>query len=512
NEHYQEIYDLYEANQLPKTETFRPNDQVKTEDLYELLLNYGQIKKNEETYTKTAQDLGLTKKSSHPDYSLTKEQILEKTFSTIGVGVNQFFNRDSFPFKDLSENSSTAATAKAAYDLDILESSPQYFKKASRPTRADLAYYLYQIKNNANTQHITIQLDSNPNFTSRQNKLMESQKFLILMDVWETLKTDHFQKDELTDDELLLGAIEGLSAEIGDTYTTFSRPSDSNMILDSISSQYEGIGVLVEMIDNNLTIISPFKNSPAEKAGLKPNDIIIEIDDKDISSLPYLERIQLIKGPAGTKVKIKVLRGNIKKNISVTRESIENKSVYLEFHNDIAYIEFNNFTDNAYSEFKKIAQEIVDKQAKGIILDLTNNPGGYLQTAIDIFGLFTNKKLITTQLKNSNGSTEDYKSNGNGLLKDYKEKVVVIINEGSASASEILTAALRDHNISKKIIGETSFGKGRVQKIVNYIDGSLLKYTSAAWLTPNGKDINKKGIKPDRIVTENYLEEALKEF
>jgi len=386
---------------------------------------------------------------------------------------------------------------------------------SKRISRGEAAYYLYKISNQVPATSISVTISS---YTNTANNLPEAENFPAFLDVWSSLKNEYLYKDELDDEELIYSAIKGMLENVSDKYTVFEEPIDAQDLLDSLSGDYEGIGIIIEIIDKNITIVTPFNDSPAEKAGLKANDIIIEVDGENVIGYTLTEVANKIKGPSETNVDIKVLRKNNELTFTVTRNFILLSTINGEMissgNKNIGYIELLNFGEDTYEEFLKTSNDLLENNPDGLIIDLRNNPGGFLDIAVNILGLFSQEVLTAVKLEYADGLVEEYKTNGVGLLQDYE--IVVLINEGSASASEILAGALQDHGIAK-IIGAQSFGKGSVQNLNQYDDNSFFKYTISRWLTPNGKNISGTGITPDKIVNnsknkDEQLDAALEEF
>jgi len=282
----------------------------------------------------------------------------------------------------------------------------------------------------------------------------------------------------------------------------------------------------VEMLDGKITVVSPFKESPAEKAGLLPRDVILKINGTSTEGLTLTEAVTLIKGKTGTIVTLTIQRGTRTFDLKITRGYIITKTVELEFLQRnggyVAHINVYTFGESTLKEFIRVAQQISDKQTqdrdvKGIILDLRNNPGGYLDVAIDMNGAFFDTNKIATILENNSGKRTGYKSTyagaekeystGMGLLSDFK--TVVLINKGSASASEILAGALQINGVAK-IVGERTYGKGTAQAIEDFLDGSSLHVTVYKWLLPDGTWINTDNpITPDyevELTNEDFVE------
>ena len=542
HEYYEPISELYQMSLLPEYDdnNFNPDAYLKTTDLYELVFAYGQAdltapllpfsNTNDSAfyapYLQTAIDLRLftpLRGTSEFNFNKTiaKHAALRTMFKALGVGTNYLYDKDSMPFTDVTKNSINGPVAYKAAEIGILEDNPLSFRAVKRITRAEAASYLHKIFNHTPEGNITINLkssDSEVVYKDLDNSLDENENFEIFVDIWEKLHEEYLYQDQLDDDEMLKKAIAGMMEAVEDTYTTFQDEEAAKSFLDLLANEYEGIGVSVELIGNNFTIISPFKGSPAEKAGLKPNDIIIAVDGKNIVGQNLYESISQIKGLAGTSTELTIIRGINEFNFTVKREAIVYDNVEVEYIKSngkkIAYIEIINFGDNTYDRFQGIALESIDDGVDGFIIDLRNNPGGYLNMAIEIASLYTKTSKTIANLKYENGSKTAYKSSADGELADYK--TIVLVNEGSASASEILAGALQDHNLAT-IIGETTFGKGSVQEYKEYDNGTVFKFTTANWLTPEGRVIDKNGIIPDHSITnignnDNQLEYALEQF
>ena len=323
----------------------------------------------------------------------------------------------------------------------------------------------------------------------------EQVDFSLFWNAWSVIQSKYVDRDKLNPEQMTFGAISGLVQSLNDPYSVFLPPKEKKKFLDDMSGYFEGIGAEIGIRNGVLTIISPLKGNPAEKAGLKAGDQIIKIDDTPTSDLTLDEAVNLIRGPKGTKVKLLINRTgwNEFKEFAITRAVIKIPIIDLEFKDDIAYISLYHFTENAPEEFKKIVKKIMKSNLKGIILDLRNNPGGYLESAVDIASWFIPKGEIVAIEDFGNNKQQKYRSYGYEKLKDIP--TVVLINQGTASASEILAGALRD-NLKIKLIGEKSFGKGSVQELKKLEKGAI-KLTIAKWLTPSGICIKEQGLKPD---------------
>ncbi len=331
----------------------------------------------------------------------------------------------------------------------------------------------------------------------------ENVDFSIFWEAWRQAERNFLDRAEIDYQAMIYGAVTGMVNSLGDPYTNFFEPKEAEEFEQELSGKYQGIGTVVGIKDEQLVIISPFKESPAERAGLKPGDMILKIGDVSTVDISIEKAVELIKGPEGTKVKLLVEREEWEntKEIEIQREVIKIPTLEWEIKNEnIALIRIYQFNGILSSEFKKIVPDILDSKVDRIILDLRNNPGGYLETSQDIAGWFLEKgMLVVSEDEGEDKEQKVYKSEGPSTLSSFP--VVVLINNGSASASEILAGALRDQK-EVQLVGETSFGKGSVQKPIVLSDGSFLKVTIARWLTPSGHCINDMGLEPDVVVEE----------
>jgi carboxyl-terminal processing protease len=299
--------------------------------------------------------------------------------------------------------------------------------------------------------------------------------------------------------ELVEGAIQGMLKTLNDPYSVYMNAETASQFNDALDSSFEGIGAEVTMMDGKLLIVAPFKNSPAEEAGLKPNDRIVKIDGSSIEGLDLYEATLKIRGKKGTKVKLEVLREGVSDpiEVSVKRDEIPVETVYSDVKKvngvTTGYIQITTFSENTAVDFKKQLAELEKKKVKGLVIDVRGNPGGLLSSVEQILQEFVTGKKPYIQIQERSGEVMKSFSN-NKKKKAYP--VVVLIDEGSASASEILAGALKEAE-GYPLIGTKSFGKGTVQQAVPMGDGSNIKLTMYKWLTPNGNWIHKKGIQPD---------------
>jgi len=326
--------------------------------------------------------------------------------------------------------------------------------------------------------------------------LVHDVSFDLFWDAWDLLKKEYVDKDKLNEKEMFYGAIKGMVEATKDPYTVFMDPKLSQEFAESFSGTFEGIGAEIGIRKDIVTIVAPLPDSPAEKAGLKAGDKIYGINGESTSGFSIEEAVRKIRGPKGSEVKLMISRDGLEKakEIKIIRDVILIKSVKTELRGDkIFVIKITGFNDDTEALFEQAVNEAVKANPKGIVLDLRNNPGGYLDTAVAVASEWVKEGIIVTE-EFSKDKKNEFKSNGKARLKDYP--TVVLVNQGSASASEIVAGALQN-SANIKLIGMKTFGKGTVQTIEDLKDGSSIKITVAKWLTPKGNYINEKGINPD---------------
>lgn len=329
----------------------------------------------------------------------------------------------------------------------------------------------------------------------------ENVDFSLFWKVWDLLKEKHVDNSKLDAQKLVYGAINGMLKATDDPYSNFFDPKQSKDFSESIGGSFDGIGVELGIKDGILTVVAPLDGSPAQKAGIRSGDKILKVGGKAIADLTSDEAIGLIRGKKGTKVIITVLHQgeNDTKDIEVLRDTIEVRSVDVSFKDgDIAYLRISQFSENTDKEFDTAMNKIIAQKSKGIILDLRDDPGGLLDKAVNIASRMIPEKQVVVSEENNVGKKDSLYTLGGDKLSSIP--VVVLINQGSASASEILAGALKDDRQSV-LVGEKSFGKGCVQELISLPGGSSVKITVAKWLTPHGDYIMDKGISPDYEVS-----------
>lgn len=323
---------------------------------------------------------------------------------------------------------------------------------------------------------------------------VERTEFKKLYEAYDKLNEKYYI--DVDDEAIISGAINGMFDALEDPYSDYMSKAEADSFNEGLSSSFQGIGAEIQERNGLITVISPIKNSPAEKAGILPGDIIMSVDGKSIQGLSASEAVMLIRGEKGTEVKLAIQRGSSEKAIDITivRDDIPLETVYGELLEDgIAHIQITSFSENTYDELLTILNDYEAKGMNGIILDVRQNPGGYLEQAISISNLFVPEGKAIVQVQDKKGEPEVYYAEGG---KKFEQPVTVLIDSGSASASEILAGALSE-SAGAKLVGITTFGKGTVQTVNSLEDGSTAKFTTGKWLTPDGNWANDGGIKPD---------------
>jgi len=332
--------------------------------------------------------------------------------------------------------------------------------------------------------------------TAPANKLTQDVDFNQFWRVWDLLKEKYVDRNKLNDKIMFYGALKGLTESIGDPYTVYMEPILAQEFSNDLAGTFEGIGAEIGKKNDLITIVAPLADMPAEKAGLKSGDKIYAINGQSTASLAVDQAVSLIRGPKGSEVILTIFRDSFDKpqDFKIIRQAIIVKSVRTALRDDNLFIiSITNFNDDTSELFKKAVREAIEKNPQGIMLDLRNNPGGYLETAIDVASEWIADGIIVTEQFNP-GKKNEYLNRGRARLKDFP--TAVLVNQGSASASEIVAGALKDYN-KATIVGKKTFGKGSVQTLEGLQDSSSVKITVAKWLTPKGNNIDGQGIEPD---------------
>lgn len=344
--------------------------------------------------------------------------------------------------------------------------------------------------------------------------------FSLFWDVWQRLYRYYIDAATLDTQKMVWGAITGMVASAGDPYTVFLPPKENKEFKEDLGGQFEGIGAQLGMRDNRIIVIAPLKGTPAERAGIKPGDYILKVNDEESIGWTVPQAVTKIRGPRGTTVHLNILHENRQKpiDVSIVRDTITVPSVEtwvkkvgeiedigglteskkLDQNKKVAYLRLSRFGDHTNQDWEKSVSEILTIQRNngtlaGLVFDLRNNPGGYLDGSVFIASEFVGKGVIVSQV-NSDGTKQEYEVDRKGKLLDIP--LVVLVNKGSASAAEIVAGALRDHKRAT-IVGETTFGKGSVQTPQELAGGAGLHITTGKWILPKGDSIAKVGVKPD---------------
>ena len=341
------------------------------------------------------------------------------------------------------------------------------------------------------------------NFSRTTRPLPKSE---ILETLWQFVNDEYLYEDKIDQDEAAYSAAEAIMKSLDDPYTTFMRPVHSRSFQSQIRGNISGIGAQVEYKDGYLTIVSPLRGSPAEDAGLKPGDQILSVDGFNIVDIGFLEAVERVRGPKGSEAKLHVRRDGIEFDLLVRRDVIKVPEIEISWQNDIAIVKLLQFGRVTHSDLRGEIEKINARNPKGFILDLRSNPGGLLEAANSVISNFVPNGSVTARIESRN-KTRIEKTDEDPSL-DNSVRMMVLINGGSASASEIVAGALQDHGRAT-ILGEKSFGKGTVQQVLQFNDQSAFKMTIAQWFTPDGRKIDDNGIMPDVIIEEGERDEQM---
>ncbi|GIV95359.1 MAG: carboxyl-terminal processing protease [Herpetosiphonaceae bacterium] len=339
------------------------------------------------------------------------------------------------------------------------------------------------------------------------------RQFQIYWDVWDLVSKEFYREQPLDQQQMIYGSIKGMLQSLDDPYTFFEEPEDAEQTREQMNGSFEGIGAYIEFLDGEITIVSPIEESPAEEAGLKKGDQILEVNGTDLSELlkdmekgeAASEAAKMIRGPKGTSVHLKIHRPSTGETfeLDIVRDSIPLISVRSRMIGDIGYVHVSQFSGTTPAELDKALSTLLENNPRALILDLRNNPGGLVDTAQEVLGRFVEEGVMMYQRHNDGELIEiPLKRERGNPQTVFDLPMVVLVNGGSASASEIIAGALRDYDRAD-LLGEKTFGKGSVQDVHPLSDGSSARITIAHWLTPKQEEIHNKGISPEYIVPES---------
>lgn len=332
----------------------------------------------------------------------------------------------------------------------------------------------------------------------------------LFWEVWDRLERDYFDKTALKTQKMIWGAIKGMTASLGDPYTTFLPPKENQRSKADLNGKFEGVGIELGYKDGVLAVVSPLEGMPAKAAGIKAGDLIVHIKDEvknidvDTIDMSLPEAVEIIRGPKGSAVELTVIHDDTRKEetISITRNTILVPSVELSWEEGTPHLQLYRFGDRTADEWDQAVSQIVSQcrsDCPGLVLDLRGNPGGYLEGSVNLASEFIASGVVVKQ-ENANGSTETYSVNRKGRLTTMP--IVVLVNQGSASSSEILAGAIRVKR-QAPLVGQTTFGKGTIQEAQELGGGAGLHVTTAKWLLPDGTWVHEKGLTPDHEVKDD---------
>jgi carboxyl-terminal processing protease len=484
-------------------------------------LNYVDVPPIYNGYVKKAKELGLINHTPNNNIlgfnqPISVSRALELSLRFYGLSNSRFLNNpDEYTamVSNFKPNFVLAPLIERGLNLGLLQTKNNQVKFLTPITRAELASLILNIRD-VNSQILNYEFNPTPGFKvnnleNPQNiSSSSSERFKILQDVYSRIKSDYVNNDQIDFNKLIYSAISTLVDGLDDPNSVFLEPKLQEAFKDNLSNQIEGIGASLTLDDNKrIVVVSPLSDSPAEKAGIMPGDIIIGINGTSTDNMSLNQAVSKIKGQAGTDVQLTVKRNGSNLNFVITRSAISSSAVSGVISSDnIGIITLRNFGLGIETTFAGYVDQIKSANVKGVILDLRNNPGGYLDSAARLAGHFLNSGEVVAKINYAGKRYDEVKSSGEGELVDIP--IVVLVNKGTASASEILAAVLSE-KAGAVLIGEKTFGKGTVQELITYTDDSALKLTVANWLTSKGKDINKVGLVPNINVAKSKADSKI---
>lgn len=426
-----------------------------------------------------------------PNRALTKGEAVKLGLKIFGVGVALNLPNENFGFTDVKNTHRLARYIFRALKLGVIDPiSDTEFGVSQRFTRGEAAELLYNLAGS--------DTEGSGGTIIIQNGGSDVPGWQMFQAVWDETVNRFLWKDKINQQEMMQRAIEGAVNALGDPYSAYLLPTKTTAINQDLSGKTEGIGAyLSENAAGEVVVVAPIDGSPAQAAGIQPGDVIIAVDGKSVGGVSVEEVSAQIRGVAGTTVSLTIRRNGSQLIVSIKRAAIEIKAVNLKFDDGVAVLKLTQFSSTVPAEFAAAAKEIIAQHPKGIVLDLRNNGGGLVTAAVDVASYFLLENSVVTKTRYREELSQFNATQRTTHAPSFTGyKVAVLINKGSASASEIVAAALQDQGVAT-VVGETSFGKGVMQEINFFGDGTALKLTVAHWLSPKEQPIEGKGITPN---------------
>lgn len=407
--------------------------------------------------------------------------------------------KDGAVFRDVPEGSALNAAVSLALERHWFEPLLENVFGANRLLAArDARLLLGRVTNQAvlggeegeeAKQKITVRIVS--------PEVQKLPKNDLLQGIWQILREHFLYQEKIHPDDAAYKAAEAMVKSLDDPYTTFMRPVATRQFQTQIQGEVTGIGAQVEYINGVLTIMTPLPGSPAEKSGLKPGDQILSVNGENLSNMDFAEAVEKVRGPKGSIAKLHVRRNGVEFDTDVMRDTIKVPEIDITYHGSVAVVKLLQFGELTNNDLPGLLAEVQSRNPKGVILDLRNNPGGLLSAAESVLGNFLPRGTPVAKIKTRKDEVVEVTNRDPVIHADLP--LVVLVNEGSASASEIVAGAMQDTKRAT-VIGKKTFGKGTVQQVLQFSDGSSVKLTIAEWFTPSGRQINGKGVMPDITV------------
>jgi carboxyl-terminal processing protease len=465
------------------------------------------------SYFEEAIDLGILddrEENAEPNKKLTVIDALTLLFHSQSIPIPNVY-KGNIPYTDVQRNKAVAPLIMRSLQLDLIQ--PEATDNVGiyqRVTRAQAARMIYKL------DLATLGTPTSSGLPGIESYSTELQK---LISVWELIESSYYKKQEIDTTALVDNAIHSMVEGLDDPYSSYLDEEENTEFFDNMDGEIEGIGAVLGYNDKEeITIVSPIKDAPADKAGLKAGDVIYSVDDTNIEGMDLTNIVNLIKGEKGTTVELGIRRKGKSSTYTITRDIVSIPSLEYETieGGKVMLVNFYQFGFQSAEQFDEVVETVkADSRIKGMIVDLRDNPGGLLDAVVRILGhiVKTNEEVVKV---NYTGYSQTLLSRGDAELNDFP--IVLLINGGSASASEIMAGALQDHELAT-IVGDRSFGKGTVQEINYFYDNSSLKLTIARWLTPGNQEIQEDGITPDIAIADDentpedeQMEEALNQL